>query len=208
MLAGSGDTSYYVQASAAEALGRTRDASAYDALHQVLGRPAHNDVITVAALTGLGHLRDVRAIETLLGYTEWGRHQNARRAAVDALGILAPLADEATRLRVRERLEALLADPWLRVQLSAVNALAALKDVRATNALQAASARALDGRVRRTAHVAIRTLTEGADKGAEVRGLKDEVEKLQQENQKLKDRLTNVEALTESPKRRLPPAHV
>ncbi len=144
--------------------------------------------------TGLAHLRDVRAIDTLIEYTEWGHHQNARRAAVDALGILGPLADDPTRLRVRERLEALLADPWLRVQLSATNALAALKDVRAVGALNAASSRALDGRLRRTAQVAVRTLTEGADKGAELRGLKDEVEKLQQENQKLKDRLTKLEA--------------
>jgi aminopeptidase N len=188
------DPSYYAQAAAAEALGRTRHASAFDVLTGVLGRPAHNDVITVAALTGLAHLRDVRAIDTLLAYTEWGRHQNARRAAVDALGVLGPLADDPTRLRVRERLEALLDDRWLRVQLSAVNALAALKDVRATAALGAAAARALDGRVRRTARVAIRTLTEGADKGEELRGLKDEVEKLQQENQKLKDRLTKLEA--------------
>jgi aminopeptidase N len=195
MLDGEGDPSYYVQAAAADALGRTRHPSAYEVLHGILGRPAHNDAITVGALTGLAHLRDVRAIDTLLEYTQWGRHQNARRTAVDALGVLAPLADDPTRLRVRERLEALLNDPWLRVQLSAVNALAALKDVRANGALQAAAARNLDGRVRRSSRVAVRTLTEGADKGAEVRTLKDQVEQLQQENQKLKDRLGKLETL-------------
>ncbi|MGE0227927.1 MAG: M1 family aminopeptidase [Dehalococcoidia bacterium] len=195
MLNGAGDASYYAQAAAAEALGRTRTPGAFEVLTGVLGRPAHNDVITVGALTGLAHLRDVRAIDTLLDYTAWGRHQNARRAAVDALGVLGPLADDAARLRIRERLEALLDDRWLRVQLSAISALAALKDTRAIPALQVASSRALDGRLRRNARIAVRTLTDGADKGAELRGLKDEVEQLQQENQRLKDRLTKLEAI-------------
>jgi len=194
MLGGEGDASYYAQAAAAEALGRTRTPAAFAVLTGVLGRPAHNDVITVGALTGLAHLRDLRAVDMLLDYTAWGRHQNARRAAIDALGVLGPLADDATRLRIRERLDALLDDRWLRVQLSAIGALAALKDARAAPALREASARALDGRVRRNARLAVRTLTEGADKGAELRGLKDEVEQLQQENQRLKDRLTKLEA--------------
>ncbi|MGE0135414.1 MAG: M1 family aminopeptidase [Dehalococcoidia bacterium] len=199
MLDGAGDPSHYAQAAAAEALGRTRAPDAFEVLTGVLGRPAHNDVITVGALTGLAHLRDLRAIDTLLDYTAWGRHQNARRAAVDALGVLGPLADDPARVRIRERLEALLDDRWLRVQLSAINALVAVKDSRAVAALNAAASRALDGRIRRNARIAVRTLTEGADKGAELRGLKDEVEKLQQENQRLKDRLTKLEAAEAAP---------
>ena len=192
---GPGDESYYVQSAAATALGKTLQPRAYSTLRRALGRPSHNDVITAAALGGLASLRDVRAIDTLLEYTEWGRHQNARRAAVEALGALAPLADEpAARLRVRERLERLLDDPWLRVQLAAVGALAALKDTRAMPALNAIADRALDGRLRRSARVAVRTISEGADKGDEVKKLTDEVEKLQQQNQQLKDRLAKVEA--------------
>jgi aminopeptidase N len=193
LLAGRGDRSYYVQAAAADALGRTRDASALPALRRVLGRPAHNDVITAGALSGLAQTRDPRALDALLDYTAWGRHQNARRAAVDALGVLAPLADEAGRLRARERLEQLLDDPWLRVQLSAVGALAALKDVRAVPALGRCADRALDGRLRRSARVAARALTEGADRSAELRALREQVERLQQEQHALRDRLVQLE---------------
>ncbi len=192
---GPGDESYYVQSAAAAALGRTLQPRAYGALRRVLGRPAHNDVITAAALTGLASLRDLRALDTLLGYTEWGRHQNARRAAVEALGALAPLAEEASRLRVRERLEQLLDDPSLRVQLAAVGSLVALKDTRSLPALSALAGRALDGRLLRSARIASRTISEGADRGDEVTKLKDELEKLQQQNQQLKDRLTKVEAI-------------
>ena len=193
LLAGRGDESYYVQSAAATALGKTLQPRAYNALRRVLDRPAHNDVITAAALAGLAELRDVRALDTLLEYTEWGRHQNARRAATEALGRLAPLADEGARLRVRERLEELLDDPWLRVQLAAIGALEALHDARAVPAVSALAERALDGRVRRSARMAARAIGEAADRGEEVTKLKDEVEKLQQQNQQLKDRLTTVE---------------
>ncbi|MFA7296886.1 MAG: M1 family aminopeptidase [Dehalococcoidia bacterium] len=197
LLEGKGDASYYVQSAAADALGRTRDASALATLTGVLGREAHNDVITAAALSGLGHSRNVEAIPTLLDYTQWGVHQNARRAAVDALGVLAPFADEPTRLRVRERLEQLLDDGWLRVQLSAVSALGALRDVRAAGALNAVAARALDGRLSRSARITARTLGEGANRAEDVKRLQERVEQLQSQNQRLGDRVVQLEAANE-----------
>ena len=198
LLAGRGDRSYYVQSAAAAALGATRQPSAFDVLTKVLDRPAHNDVITAAALGGMAALRDTRAIEVLLEYTQWGRHQSARRAATEALGRLAPFAEEPVRLRVRERLEELLDDRSLRVQLAATDALAALGDARAIGALGAAGSRALEGRVTRNTKIAARTLGQRADKGAEVQGLKTDLERLQQENQGLKDRLTKLEAQVSS----------
>ncbi|MEZ4502620.1 MAG: M1 family aminopeptidase [Dehalococcoidia bacterium] len=199
-LAGRGDRSYYVQSAAASALGQTRQPRAYDALRRVLGRPAHNDVITAAALGGLAALRDPRAIDTLLEWTEWGRHQTARRAATDALGRLGPVAEEAVRLKVRERLEELLDDRSMRIQLAAAGALASLGDARGAGALNAAAGRTLEGRLTRSARLAARTLGQKADKGEEVKSLRTDLEKLQQENQALKDRLTRLEAQGESPR--------
>ncbi|MSQ41860.1 MAG: hypothetical protein EXR65_02340 [Dehalococcoidia bacterium] len=193
-LAGGGDRSYYVQAAAAGALGKTLQPSAFAALRRVLDRPAHNDVITSAALGGLAALRDARSAPILLDYTAWGRHQNARRAAVDALGRLAPLLEEPERTRVRERLEQLLDDRWLRVQLGAASALAELKDIRSAGPLGAAAGRALDGRLRRQARIAARAIAEGADRGEDVKRLQDEMEKLRQAHQQLKDRFATLEA--------------
>ncbi len=197
-----GDVSYYVQANAAASLGRTLDGSAFDALTAVLGRPAHNDVITAAALTGLGALRDARALPLLLEHTAWGVHQNSRRAAVAALGALAPHVDDTARTRIGERLQELLDDRWLRVQIASVAALEAIGDARAVPALRAAADRALEGRVRRMARVAVRRIGAAQDRGAEVRGLKDEVEKLQQANQKLADRMAALEVRLPTSSRR------
>ncbi len=193
LLRGRGDRSYYVQAAAAAALGTTRQPSAFAALRRLLGRPAHNDAITAGALTGLGALRDPRAIDTLITYTEWGRHPNARRAAATALGQLAPLCDERERTRARERLIELLDDRWLRVQLAAATSLLELGDSSVVPALHGIAERALDGRLRRSCLVAARDLVERADKGPEIRALQGEIEKLRQRNDELRDRMTTLE---------------
>ncbi|TAK77394.1 MAG: hypothetical protein EPO16_05485 [Dehalococcoidia bacterium] len=196
LLSGNGDRSYYVQMNAAQALGRTLQPSAFETLEGVLGRPAHNDVITVGALTGLGLLRDARAVEPLLAHTQWGVHQNARRAATAALGTLYPYLEGAVQVRVRDRLEELLDDRWLRVQIAATSALEAAGDAKSVPAVTAAAERALDGRVKRVNRVAARHLAERAASGKEAKALRDDLEKLQQENRGLADRLATLEART------------
>ncbi|RJQ07734.1 MAG: hypothetical protein C4558_09205 [Dehalococcoidia bacterium] len=201
LLSGNGDRSYYVQMNAAQALGRTLQPSVFETLEGVLGRPAHNDVITAGALTGLGTLRDSRAVEPLLAHTRWGVHQNARRAATAALGTLYAYLEGAAQVRVRERLEELLDDPWLRVQIAAATALEAAGDAKSIPAVSGAAERALDGRVKRTNRVVARRLSERAASGKETKALRDEIEKLQQENRGLADRLTALEARGSSPAR-------
>ncbi len=201
LLAGDGDRSYYVQANAATALGRTLQPGVVETLTGVLGRPAHNDVITAGALTGLGTSRDVAALQPLLDHTRWGVHQNARRAATLALGSLYASLEEPQRTQARERLEDLLDDPWLRVQMSAAAALEQAGDPQAIGALNAAAARVLDGRARRANRVAARRIGERAGKAAEVTSLRDQVETLEQANQSLQDRLTAIEARLDRPAR-------
>lgn len=193
LLSRRGDASYYVQSQAAAALGATRTEEALRCLPGILGRAAHNDVITAGALTGLGQTRDARALPPLLDHTRWGVHQNARRAAVDALGVLGPHLEAADRLRVRERLEELLDDGWLRVQLAAVGALGRLGDRKAQPALRRAADRALDGRLARSARVAVRILDRDTP-AAEVQRLRDSLEALQRDHRTLQDRFARLEA--------------
>ncbi len=194
LLAVRGDRSYYVQAAAATALGKTLQPGVDRRLRQVLGRPAHNDVITAGALAGLGALRDIAVLPVLLEHTRWGVHPNARRAAAAALGELAPYCEPAERVRVRERLEELAEGDPLRVQLTAIDALAKLADPAAIATLDRVRERTLDGRLARSARVAARDIREHADRQADVRNLGTEVEKLRDENQRLKDRMAAVEA--------------
>jgi len=59
-----------------------------------------------------------------------------------------------------------------------------------------ASERALDGRVKRMNRVAAKRLAERATSGKEAKALREEIEKLQQENRGLADRLAVLEART------------
>jgi aminopeptidase N len=200
LLEGDGDRSYYVQSAAAAALGRTLQDGAVATLEGVLGRPAHNDIVTVGALTGLGTTRSAAALPALLRHTEWGVHQNARRTAVAALGALYRWLEAPDRERVRERVEELLDDRWLRVQLSAVGALQAMAEPASVGALNGAAGRALDGRLRRLSKVAVKRISEGAKKPEEINGLRKQVEELQQANQRLEDRLVALEATAARPR--------
>ena len=73
-------------------------------------------------------------------------------------------------------------------------ALGAAGDAKSAPAVNAAAERALDGRVKRTNRVAARHLAERAASGKETKALREELEKLQQENRGLADRLTALEA--------------
>lgn len=191
-----GDASYYVEANAAQALGQTRTAKAFDVLSKVaMKKTSQNDVIRSQSLLGLADLKDERVLPIALEWTKRGYSNPVRGTATAVLGRLGKLSDKA-KDEAYDRLVELLQDPWLRVQLNAINALAELKEPRAIAELERTRVRELDGRVVRVAREAIQRLREGADKGDEIKKLRDDVEKLQEENRGLKDRLDKLESNT------------
>ncbi len=171
-----GDPSYYAEANAAQSLGQTRAATAFDVLTKVaMKKESQNDVIRSQALLGLAELKDERALPIALEWTKRGRSNPVRGTATMVLGRIGQLSDKA-KDQAFDRLVELLSDDWLRVRLNAIAALAELKDTKAIGELSRARDRDLDGRVIRSAREAIRRLQEGADKGEEVKRLRDDVE--------------------------------
>lgn len=181
------DESYLVEAEAARALGRTRQSSAYEVLLDVMDRRSWADVIAAGAIDGLAALRDDRALPHLYSRTRYGHPSRVRRAAVLAIPKL------ATDRRAREHLEDLLddSDPILRIDV--VRALSDLGDARSRNALRARAEVDLDPRVRRRIKEVVRDL--GGER-KQTDQLKDDVEKLQNEQLDLKSRLSRLEART------------
>ena len=116
-----------------------------------------------------------------------------RGVATSALGKLGLLSDRA-KDQAYDRLVELLPDEWLRVRLNAVAALAELKEMKAVGELARTVDRDLDGRVIRAAREAMARLREGADKGEEIRKLREDFDKLSEENRAMKDRLDKLEA--------------
>ncbi len=187
-----GDASYYVEAAAAAALGKTRSERAFAALERALEKESHNEIIRVRAFEGFAELRDERAMPLAVEWSRYGRPAPARGAATTALGKLGLYAER--KEQALDRLVELLDDPWLRVQLNAAGGLQELGDDKALPALERAAARELDGRVVRRCREVIARLREGRDKGDEVKKLRDELDKLREEQRTLVDRMAKLEA--------------
>jgi len=183
------DESYFVEAEAARAVARTKHPEAFTALSRVLGRPSFNDVLTVQAFSGLGELKDERAIPMTKEWSAYGKPSRVREAALVCLGKLGDGKSD-----VVEFLIGYVDDPWLRARSSAVMALQELKDDKAISALSQRIPRELDGRVVRRCREAIAAIRQGKDRGDDVRKLREDLEKLQEENRKLRDKLEKLEA--------------
>jgi len=183
------DASYFVEAEAATAIGRTRAASAFDMLKKSMARESWNEVVRCGALAGFAELGDERAVPICLDWTKYGRHKRARRAAI---GALAKLGEG--RKDVREAIIALLDDRSFDVRISSVMALQTLHDIAALPALEAIAAQDVDGRLKRRCAEAIRAIREHAERPAELVKLRDELVELRTQNRALGERIDRLEA--------------
>jgi len=180
------DESYLVQADAARALGNTRQTSMFDTLVEVLDRKSWADVVRSGAADGLANLRDERAVPHLTARTTYGHESPGRRASMLALARL------DTSRKTRELLEDRLDDNDVFVRITAIRGLETLADVKARGALQARLGKDDAATVRRRIKEALRDLTAGRD--AEVKRLRDELDKVRDESHEVKQRLAKLEA--------------
>ena len=188
-----GDASYYVEAAATAAIGKTRSQRAFAALERSLAKDSMNEVIRGGAFDGFAELKDERAVSIALEWSRYGKPANARGAATAALGQLGEILPDHRKDEVVDHLIYLLDDSWFRSQQSTIHALQALKAAKALPHLERTAQRALDGRVIRTARLAAQAIRSAGDKGEEVKKLREEVDKLVDENRTLKDRLDKIE---------------
>jgi aminopeptidase N len=194
-----GDASYFVEAEACLALGRTRVAEAPALLRRAATRPSFTDVIRQHAFRGLAEARDDSALELLMAGTAWGHPSQGRRAAISALATLARGRRDREAVRVRELLEELLDDRDFRVQSAAIEGLATLGDPAAMAALERTIGQAGDGRLRRRGREVVRDLGERSAQGEEVARLRDELAELKSQYVTLRDRVGALEPPAAAP---------
>jgi aminopeptidase N len=114
-------------------IARTGREGAFEILQAELGRESHRDIMRHLLFEGMALLKDPRAVSIFLDFTA-PRHKNeAREAAVKALGRLGILND-----RVEGRLTELLRDRWFRVRVGAARSLQKLKSPKTSDAIAAA----------------------------------------------------------------------
>lgn len=182
------DASYFVQAAALHALGRTRDARAFDVLARAIAKRSWNGTVESGAARGLGDLADSRAVPLLIEATLPGNEEALRRAA---LGALASAANslEQDRTRIVEAITDRLDDPMFLVQRSAIIAAEHVGDARFLATLDRLGRSGFDGRIRRDAAEAATRIRESQKVPSQVTGLRTDLDALREEQRKLQEKI-------------------
>jgi aminopeptidase N len=198
-----GDVSYYVEASAATALGKMVSANLKDKEDEVLQllttvlkeRAGWNEVVRGGAIAGLSQMKSSpAALDVILEYTTPGVPQPLRLTAIRALGAISTGQTSNNVERIIEQLEELSGETFFLTQVAVASALGQMETAKAIVVLQSLAEQTPDGRVRRMAEEAILRVQKNAGSDQAVKQLREELDQLKKENQELKSRMENLEA--------------
>jgi aminopeptidase N len=190
-----GDPSYFVEAESALALGKTRDPRAFDQLEKALERPSYLEVIRAHALAGIAETRDDRGVALARQWSAYGRPPRARVAAIGTLARIARHKEPA-RDEIIDFLTALTDDREFMVRMRLPAAFEEIADAQGIAPMNRLAERDLDGRIQRRAREAAAILSEGKSHIEEGNRLRDDLDKMREQNRKLQERLEKLEALS------------
>lgn len=200
-----GDPSYYVEATAARAIGaiastnlgtESKEKKAIKLLNNVLEQKAGwNEVVRSGAISGLSQLKtSSEALDIILQYTEPGVPQALRLAAIRALGTVSAGQTSVNVERILERLDGLSQETFFLTQVSVVVALGQMETIKAAAILNALASQTPDGRVRRMAEEAVQQVQAKVGSQQATKQLREELDQLKKDNQQLLSRLESLEA--------------
>lgn len=200
-----GDASYYVEAAACRTIGaiasgsleeKPKEEKVIKQLKSVLEEKAGwNEVVRSGAIAGLAALKTSEAALTLLlEYTKLGVPQPLRLNAIRALGKISVGQNPVNLERILDRLAELAKETFFLTQMAVVTALGQMETPKAIGILRSLADQTPDGRVRRYADEEISQVQSHIGPENALRQLREELDKLKQQNQELKSRLENLEA--------------
>lgn len=187
------DQSWFVEAEANKSAGKLRVEGSFDVLARNFERPSFRQVVRNGVIEGLVELRDERGFDMLERASAYGAPFQGRVPAVNGLAKLVAYF-EARKKSTADRLVELLDDPDFRVRIAASNGLKTIGDATYAKHLDRMAERELDGRGVRMGRENARALRNANSKDGETQKLRDELEKLRRDNQKLKERMDKIEA--------------
>mgnify|MGYP006270851965 CR=1 FL=1 len=202
-IAQQGDASYYTEATALRMLGKMatgnfkeKEAEVIELFREGLeNRSSWNEVIRGGIIGGLSQMKTSEtAMGMILLYTYSKVPQPLRLAAIRALGTVSTGQEQAQVETILEQLDALSGESFFLTQVSVVAALKQMRTSGAISILQTLAEQTPDGRVRRMAEEAVKTVQESIGSDKAIKELREEFENLKKENQDLMSRLAKLEA--------------
>jgi hypothetical protein len=196
-----GDASYGVEGSAMAAYAKQGQKDAVALLTPWLSKPSHNDVLRGAALSALGDTHDLGTLDTLLEWSRPGKPSNCRMSAVRGLVQLARRAkpSESQKEQILKTLTTVLESDSRFLRFSVISALPDLGSAAQSvlPALDKIAQNEGNDRLRdvakRTAEK-IREASKPAAASDEITKLREELKRLRQEQDTLRERLNKYEA--------------
>ncbi|MDY7015036.1 MAG: M1 family metallopeptidase, partial [Cyanobacteriota bacterium] len=204
-LAEQGDPSYYVEAAALRVLGgmvlgnlKEKQDELLEFYRQILQeRAGWNEVVRGGAIAGLQRMKTSPAAADLIGqYIQPGIPQPLRLSAIRSLGAVSSGQTPDQVESILEQLETCSAETFFLTQMATISALGQMQTAGAIEILEALRDRSPDGRVRRAAEEAIAKVQKNLGSDKTLKQLRDDIDRLKQENQDLKSRLSELEAKT------------
>jgi aminopeptidase N len=197
-----GDQSYGVCGAAMMTYVKHKGKDAVAVLSPWLIRPSHNDTLRASALEALAQTQDPAVLDSLLNYAKAGNPRNTRSAALRGLIRLAQKAklnEEQTKQIQGALLDSLQGDDMM-VQFVVLGASTELGPMASTllPAVEKLSRDASNERIREIAKQTAEKIRSqdksgNAPAAAEVKQLREEVERLKREQTELRDRLRKIE---------------
>jgi aminopeptidase N len=204
-----GDPSYAVEGATLSAYANLKQKDAVALITPYLSKPSFEDVLASAALTALGQTQDPATLDTLLSWTQPGKPRNCRTAALRGLTEVAKnknLTDAQKQLILKPLTEALEKDDRF-LRFTILNSLPNLGPLAASTlpAVDKLVADAPDGRVKEMAkgiadRIRAQANPTAGGGSAEVNQLREEIKKLQREQENLRQRLEKLDK-AEQPKK-------
>ena len=198
-----GDSSYYVEASAARSLGgmvsgnlKDKQTETLELLEKILQeRSGWNEVVRSGAIGGLSKMKtSPEAADLILNYTKLGTPQPLRLAAIRALGSVSTGQNPEKLESILDRLQNISNETFFLTQVATSSALGQMQTPKAIDLLQDLANSTPDGRVRRRAEEDIAKVRKNVGSDREIKQLREELDLIKQENQDLKSRLEKLEA--------------
>ncbi|MCS7117904.1 MAG: M1 family aminopeptidase [Thaumarchaeota archaeon] len=186
-----GAEGYYTRQAAAHSLGKSGDESDLEVLIAHLDEPSHNNAITNGCLRGIAEIGGERALEIVMKYTARDKPSHVRASAASLLGRF------PGKREVLKRLGELATDESYRVRRGVVAACSELASPQVLPILNRIADSDPYEMVRRDARDAAERVRKSLERGTEYRVLREELEKIREENRRLIDRMAALSKVVE-----------
>ncbi len=185
------DSSYFVESEACKSLGSLKNPLSLNLLTKQLEKESYLDVIRQGVLEGLASIQTIESFKTILEWTKIGKSIQARTTAIISLAKLGKLINPDVTF---DHLAFLSQENNFRIKMATIAAFRILSNKKAIAYLTKFQETEADGRIKKNAYFTKLAIQKDLERPQELDILKDEIDKLREENREIRNSLSKLMA--------------